>query len=193
LGYLCDPKAALSTGVQRACSKLEYARASARDAEEADQQRLLVSLPKSGGAVCGLLVVPDRLEETTSMSNNVPENAMFVCFGGLSNVGTLTGLAALEVERRLGLDKAGIFCLGGLPTESRSVLDKTRAAKRIITVDGCPLNCARKIVEAAGFTPDRIINLVEDCWLKKGPPLEYSDEDLQVAVEAILAAAQELD
>jgi len=127
------------------------------------------------------------------MSNRVPENALFVCFGGLSNVGTLTGLAALEVERKLGPDKAGIFCLGGLPTEGKSVLDKTRAAKRIITVDGCPLNCARKIVEAAGFVPDRIVNLVEDCGLKKGPPLEYSDEDLQLAVRAISEAVRAED
>jgi len=60
-------------------------------------------------------------------------------------------------------------------------------------VDGCPLNCARKIVERAGFIPDRIINLVQDCGLKKGPPLEYSDEELQVAVEPILGAVQNGD
>lgn len=27
------------------------------------------------------------------MGNQVPENALFVCFGCMSNVGTLTGLA----------------------------------------------------------------------------------------------------
>lgn len=70
-------------------------------------------------------------------------------------------------------------------------MDRTRGANRIITVDGCPLNCARKIVEAAGFVPDRVINLVEDCGLKKGPPLEYSDEDLQVAMSAIMHAVQD--
>lgn len=113
---------------------------------------------------------------------------MFVCFGCLSNVGMLTGLAGLEVVKQVGPDKALIFCLGALATEEKIVLDKTRAARRIIVVDGCPLNCASKIVERAGFTPDRIINLVEDCGLKKGPPLEYDDEELQVAVEAILQA-----
>lgn len=122
------------------------------------------------------------------MSNKVPENALFVCFGCLSNVGTLTGLAGLEVVKQVGPDKALVFCLGALATEAQIVLDKTRAARRIIVVDGCPLNCASKIVERAGFTPDRIINLVEDCGLKKGPPLEYGDEELQVAVEAILQA-----
>jgi uncharacterized metal-binding protein len=79
---------------------------------------------------------------------------------------------------------------GGLATEVPTVLDKTRAAEQIITVDGCPFNCARKIVEGAGFTPDRIINLVQDCGLKKGPPLNYDDVDLQTAVVAILDAVQ---
>jgi uncharacterized metal-binding protein len=124
------------------------------------------------------------------MSQQAPHNALFVCFGCLSNVGTLTGLAGLEVVKEVGPQNAGIFCLGGLATEVPTVLDKTRAAARIITVDGCPMNCARKIVERAGFTPDRIINLVEDCGLQKGPPLQYGEEELQVAVKAIREAVE---
>lgn len=124
------------------------------------------------------------------MSGNVPENALFVCFGCLSNVGTLTGLAGMEVVKQVGLEKAGIFCLGGLATEAQMVIDKTRAAQRIITVDGCPLNCAHKIVERAGFTPARSINLVQDCGLKKGPPPAYDEGDLKTAVEAILDAVR---
>jgi len=120
---------------------------------------------------------------------NVPVNAIFVCFGGMSNVGTLTGLASLEAVRQVEPGQAGIFCLGGLPTEAPTVLSKTRMAQRIITVDGCPLNCARKIVEQAGFRPDKTINLVKDCGIIKGPPqTAYSDEELQVAVRAIVEA-----
>lgn len=124
------------------------------------------------------------------MSQQAPHNALFVCFGCLSNVGTMTGLAGLEVVKEVGPQNAGIFCLGGLATEVPTVLDKTRAAARIITVDGCPMNCARKIVERAGFTPDRIINLVEDCGLQKGPPLQYGEEELQVAVKAVREAVE---
>jgi uncharacterized metal-binding protein len=86
--------------------------------------------------------------------------------------------------------RPGIFCLGGLPTQSQLVLDKTRAAQRIVTVDGCPLNCARKIVEQAGFVPYKTINLVEDCSIKKGPPQAYGDEEMQVAVKAIVDAVR---
>lgn len=54
-----------------------------------------------------------------------------------------------------------------------------------MTVDGCAMNCARKIVEGAGFTPDRTINLVQDCGLQKGPPLQCGDNEFQVAMKAI--------
>jgi uncharacterized metal-binding protein len=57
-------------------------------------------------------------------------------------------------------------------------------------MDGCPLNCARKIVEQAGFTPYKAINLAEDCSIKKGPPSQYNDEDMQTAVQAIISAVQ---
>lgn len=120
------------------------------------------------------------------MSNGVPENALFVCFGGMSNVGTLTGLAALRAVKEVGPEQVGIFCLGGLPTGAPNVLDKAAKVKRIITVDGCPLNCARKIVEQAGFTPAVAINLVADCGIQKGPPSAYNEEDLRAVATHIV-------
>lgn len=120
------------------------------------------------------------------MSEIQIENAIFVCFGGMSNVGALTGLAALEAVEQFQPSQASIFCLGGLPTEAPLVLKKTKAAKRIITVDGCPLNCAKKIVEAAGFTPTQALTLTEDCGIQKGPLGFRSDSDQKVIVDAIL-------
>jgi len=124
------------------------------------------------------------------MSNGLPENALFVCFGGMSNVGVLTGLAGLEAVKQAGPGQAGIFCLGGLPTQAPSVIDKTSRVRRIVVVDGCPLTCARKIVEQAGFQPAAAINLVDDCGIQKGPPTQYTPEDLATATARILAALQ---
>ena len=122
------------------------------------------------------------------MSENVPESALFVCFGAMSNVGMMTGLAALEAVKIVGPQKAGIFCLGGLPIQAPTVLAKTRAVKRIITVDGCPLNCSRKIVEQAGFVPSQTINLVTDCGIQKISSSEFRSADMQAAIEAIVKA-----
>ena len=125
------------------------------------------------------------------MGNGLPDNALFVCFGGMSNVGTLTGLAGLEAVKQAGPGKAAIFCLGGLPTQAPSVIEKTTNVGRIVVVDGCPLNCARKIVEQAGFQPDASITLVNDSGIKKGPPTQYTADDLAVATDAILAALRD--
>lgn len=122
------------------------------------------------------------------MAENVPENALFVCFGAMSNVGMMTGLAAIEAVKQVAPGKAGIFCLGGLPTQAPTVLAKTKAVKRIITVDGCVLNCSRKIVEQAGFSPAVTINLVTDCGIQKKPSSQFDQNEMQPAVEAIVSA-----
>ena len=98
---------------------------------------------------------------------NTHENVIFSCFGGASNTGITSGLACLEAVKELGLTKAAIMCLGGLPTNVKPVFGKTKAAKKIITVDGCPFECARKVVEQAGFKPTRSIVLTRDINMKK--------------------------
>lgn len=122
------------------------------------------------------------------MAEQVPENALFVCFGAMSNVGMMTGLASIEAVKQVEPGKAGIFCLGGLPTQAPTVISKTQAAKRIITVDGCTLNCSRKIVEQAGFTPAKTINLVTDCGIQKKPSAQFNANEMQPAIEAIVNA-----
>ncbi len=123
---------------------------------------------------------------TTKSNNQDPKTALFVCFGGMSNVGTLTGLAGLEVMKQVGRENACIFCLGGLPTQAESVLEKTHNARRIVTVDGCAVNCAKKIVEQAGYTPDASLTLVDDCGITKKSSLDYTEADLQNVTQAIL-------
>ena len=124
----------------------------------------------------------------SDVTSQVPKNALFVCFGAMSNVGTLTGLASLEVVRSSEPGQVGIFCLGGLPTQAPTVLDKTRRAGRIVTVDGCPLNCARKVVEQAGFVPAQTVNLVEDGGIAKRSGIDFTPDEMKKAKAAIRSA-----
>jgi len=133
---------------------------------------------------------------------NTHENVIFSCFGGASNTGITSGLACLDAVKELGLEKAAIMCLGGLPTGVKPVLGKTRAAKKIITVDGCPFECSRKIVEQAGFKPISIV-LTRDIGMKKKSLsedigkgvkglMEYvSDEEVQKARDLIVKVINE--
>jgi uncharacterized metal-binding protein len=100
---------------------------------------------------------------------NTHENVIYSCFGGFSNTGIVAGLASLEAVKELGLRKASIGCLAALPLKIPSPMAKTEAARRIVTVDGCELQCARKMVEAAGFKVHGTIVLMRDVPMKKRP------------------------
>ena len=116
---------------------------------------------------------------------NTHENVIFSCFGGASNTGITSGLASLEAVKELGLTKAAIMCLGGLPTNVKPVFGKTKAAKKIITVDGCPFECARKVVEQAGFKPTKSIVLTRDIGMKKKGLSEDIGKDIKGVMDYI--------
>jgi len=113
------------------------------------------------------------------------ENIIFSCFGGMSNTGITSALASMEVVKELGLEKVAIGCLGGLPLKLAGVLGKTEAARKVITVDGCPFECSRKIVESAGFKIDKSIVLVRDIGMKKKALHEDIDGDIKSLMEYV--------
>jgi uncharacterized metal-binding protein len=130
------------------------------------------------------------------------ENIIFSCFGGLSNTGITSALACLEVVKELGLEKVAVGCLPSVPLGVKPVLGKSKAAKKIITVDGCPFECARKTIEAAGFKIDKSIVLVRDIGMKKvalhtdiskglGVEKYISQEDVKKAKDLIIKAILE--
>ena len=120
---------------------------------------------------------------------DVPQNALFVCFGAMSSSGTLTGIAVLEAMKRLDPKKTGIFCSSALAVDVPKHRKTTQAAKRIIAIDGCANRCTSKIIEKAGLKVDKSLNLVKDLSVeKRGPfrPFDYTEEELQKTVEAIM-------
>jgi uncharacterized metal-binding protein len=83
------------------------------------------------------------------------------------------------------------------------VYGKTKAAKKVITVDGCPFQCARKTVEEAGFEIAKSIVLVRDIGMEKKALhedissgdvkelMEYiSEEDVAKAKDLIIKAIE---
>ena len=107
------------------------------------------------------------------------ENIIFSCFGGLSNTGITSALASLEAVKELGLEKVAIGCLGALPERIPPVMGKTKAAQRVVTVDGCPFECCHKMVEKAGFKATKSIVLVRDIGMKKKALHEDIGQDLK--------------
>ena len=73
---------------------------------------------------------------------------IFPCSGS-ADVGAIADQSA----RRLTREGAGkMFCLAGIGGRVSGIMATTRAADRILVIDGCPQECARKTLEQAGFT-----------------------------------------
>ncbi len=82
---------------------------------------------------------------------------IFAC-SGAADVGQIADLAA----RKLTFDGAGkMFCLAGIGGQVSGIMATTQAAEKILTIDGCPLDCARKTLENAGITKFEYIRLSE--------------------------------
>ena len=113
------------------------------------------------------------------------ENVIFSCYGGMSNTGITSALACLEAVKELGLEKVVIGCLAGLPLGVKPVLGKTTAAKKVITVDGCPFECSRKTAEQAGFEVTKSIVLTRDIGIKKKGLSEDIGRDIKGVMDYI--------
>lgn len=82
-------------------------------------------------------------------------------------------------------------------------MGKTKAAQKVVTVDGCPFECSRKMVEEAGFKATKSNVLVRDIGMKKKALHEdigenmkglmdyVSEEDVKRAKELIVKAILE--
>ena len=88
---------------------------------------------------------------------------IFAC-SGAADVGQISDLAA----RKLSAEGAGkMFCLAGIGGRVSGIVETTRAAAAILAVDGCPLDCARKTLEEAGFAEFEHLRL-SDLDMPKG-------------------------
>ncbi len=72
---------------------------------------------------------------------------IFPC-SGAADVGELSDLAARKLTRD-GIGK--MFCLAGLGGHVESFTTNTHAAGKILIIDGCPVDCAKKTLEHAHF------------------------------------------
>jgi len=88
---------------------------------------------------------------------------VFAC-SGAADVGHIADMAA----RKLTAEGAGkMFCLAGVGGRVSGILATTQAAAAILAIDGCPLDCARKTLEEAGFHEFEHLRL-SDLGMEKG-------------------------
>lgn len=72
---------------------------------------------------------------------------VFPCSGS-SDVGELSDRVGRKIAK---CGQAKMFCLSGIGAHIPGMIESTKAAKKIISIDGCPVSCAKKTLEHAGF------------------------------------------
>lgn len=112
------------------------------------------------------------MTEHTCACNSGPK-LIFACSGAAD-----VGLLADQTARSLNRSGDGkMYCLAGIGGKVSGILETTKSASAILAIDGCPQECARKTLDAAGIAPFQHLRLAELGFEKgKTPVLDESIE-----------------
>jgi uncharacterized metal-binding protein len=98
---------------------------------------------------------------------------IFSC-SGASDVGGLSDCAA----RQMNVDQTGkMYCLAGIGGRVRTIMETAKTAAKILLIDGCPQECARKTMEQAGFSGFQHLKLADLGFHKSSSPA--TDENIR--------------
>lgn len=93
------------------------------------------------------------------------------------------GKMADEAARKLAREGKGkMYCLAGLGGDVKNIIETTRSADRILVIDGCPTDCARKTLDRVGIGKYAFVR-VTDLGLEKGKT-PVTDEAIAKAAAA---------
>ncbi len=102
---------------------------------------------------------------------------IYAC-SGAANVAVIADRAARTLS---GTGEASMFCLAGLGAGIQGMVQTARDADVNIIIDGCGLDCAKKIFDKNNVTNYRQIR-VTDCGIEKGSE-PVTDQQVQVIVD----------
>ena len=111
---------------------------------------------------------------------------IFAC-SGAADVGAIADQTARHLTKE-GTGK--MYCLAGIGGRVNNIVKSTEQASKILALDGCALDCAKRCLEAAGFT--RYDHLrVTDLGMRKGETPVTMENILTVAQAASLRLASQ--
>ena len=105
---------------------------------------------------------------------------LFLACAGGSNVGQISNQAAVELARE---GKGRVFCLAGIGAHIDAMILPAKE-RNLVTIDGCPVQCAKKILDHAGLEAALSV-VVTDLGIEKSPSLDVDASDCAKVVEKI--------
>jgi uncharacterized metal-binding protein len=108
---------------------------------------------------------------------------LYACSGG-ANVAEISDRAAREL---MFAGCGTMFCLAGLGADIPDMVQKARQADLNFVIDGCPMDCAKKVFERHGLTNYRQIK-VADLGIGKAKGVRCTEDQ----VDRVIATAKEV-
>jgi len=108
---------------------------------------------------------------------------IYACSGG-ANVAEIADKAAREL---MFAGQGTMFCLAGLGAGIQGMIQTARDSDVNLVIDGCPMDCAKKVFEKAGVTNFAAMK-VTDLGIEKVKGVRCTDEQ----VRKVIAKAQEV-
>ena len=114
-----------------------------------------------------------KMVNENSCSCSSDECLILAC-SGASNVGQLTN----EVAKRLSMEGLGkFFCIVGVGAHISGMVESVRGTKKILVLDGCPAQCAKKCLDHEGFSIYSHL-VITDYNIKKNHDFFLNEEDI---------------
>jgi len=110
-------------------------------------------------------------------------NIMILACSGGSNVGQLSNQAAVELTRE-GFGK--MFCLAGIGGQLSGFVQSAKDVPQMMAIDGCPVGCAKAILEQANVPLENYI-VVTELGIEKNKDFNLKPEDIQAVRNAVKA------
>jgi uncharacterized metal-binding protein len=106
---------------------------------------------------------------------------IYSCSGIGSNVGQLANAAACRLANE---GYGGGSCLAGVGGGIGKLVEMGKSADERIVIDGCPVACAKKIMDDKGLAIDRYV-LITELGIAKTPGPAFDERDVQTVVNAV--------
>ncbi|AKB17770.1 putative zinc-binding protein [Methanosarcina sp. WWM596] len=125
------------------------------------------------------------MAEETKCACGSANVAIFPC-AGAANVGQLSNKIAVELDQQ-GL--GNMMCTVGIGARAPRLMKSAEASDRIIAINGCPVKCATKTMELAGFKVGHKI-VISELGIKKTKDKDLKDEEVAEVLTKVMEILQ---
>ena len=117
--------------------------------------------------------------------NNSGKNVLLYACSGGANVAEASDKACRQLMSE-GLGT--MFCLAGLGAGIENMIQQARDADLNVVIDGCPMDCARKIFDKLGLSNVHFVRVTDMGLEKKPKGTRSTDEEVKTIVDNVKQA-----